>query len=867
MHEPSIFRHASGLRVIHLKKSEAPVVAVQAWVHVGSADEELDELGLAHVHEHMIFKGTERHGVGEIAAEIEAIGGRINAWTSFDETVYHIVVPARFAGEGMDVLFDALQHSTFEAEELSRELEVIQEEILRGEDNPARVLMQNSFSEVYRDHPYGRPVIGTSESVAAFTRDDILNFYRKWYQPRNMTAVVVGDIERSRLEEILDEMVEGREIAQTPRPDRAEEVAQKSLRTTVSYRDVQASQLNVIFPGPPLSSPDLPALEVLLTLLGDGASSLLYERLRREKQIVESVYAGAYTPKDPGMIVFGASFEADVSVRDPLFVLAELLREIDLATVEPFTREDVERAVRSFEASVIHQQQTVEGQAQRFGHFDSVAGNIAFDLEFLEKVRSLEPEDLLEVARAYFQWDKLTVGLMLPRSAEQRAYSHEDIETVVSEVNAQQKTSRVIATASPDEHGIISVDFDVEGADSPLRLLLMRDDSVPVFSVRALALGGQLHEPRPGSNLMLSKLLTSGTNVWETADLARRAEYLGLSLSGIAGTHSLGMSMSALTRDFAASMQLFESCLFESTLPQDEVERTRREMRRLIEKRRDNLSGSAILAFREAIYGEHVYARPAAGELKDVDAISRDELEEYMRAQIQPQRLVVGIVGDVEVDTAVGLVRRWASHSRRAEPLKYDPAGWEASYPGARAFSEDRDRQQAHLVLGYPGINSEDEDLEALYLLTAILGGQGGRLFRDLRDAQSLAYSVTAWSSASPLGGDIGAYIATSADKVDVALEGLRRHFKLVKADGVTELELQRARRHRIGARDVASQKRGTRASQMVSDVLFGLGQGYGQTFAERLERVTTEDIKRVANRLIRDDGEVVSIIQPGSTN
>jgi zinc protease len=321
--------------------------------------------------------------------------------------------------------------------------------------------------------------------------------------------------------------------------------------------------------------------------------------------------------------------------------------------------------------------------------------------------------------------------------------------------------------------------------------------------------------------------------------------------------------MTALTRDFIASMQLFEACLFDSTLPDSEVERVRREMRRTIEKRRDNLSGSAILNFRKAIYGDHPYARPKAGELEDVDAISRDDLERFMHSQVQPQRLVVGIVGDVDIDETVALVQRWAERSVEEAPLHYDPATWEPSHDGPRSFSENRERQQAHIVLGYPGVSSNDEDADALYLLAAILGGQGGRLFRDLRDERSLAYSVTAWSSSSEQGGDTGGYIATSADKMDEAVSGLRRHFADVAENGVTQEELERARRLKIGARDVSSQKRAVRASRIVSDVLFDFGIGYSMRFAEQLETVTTEDIQRVAQRVVRKDSEVLSVIEP----
>ena len=145
------------------------------------------------VHEHMVFKGTKRREVGEIARVIEGDGGDINAFTSFDETVYFVTIASRFLPTALDVLSDAMENSTFDPDELKKELEVVMEEIRRSEDSPARVLSENVFSTAYRSHPYKRPVIGTKQSVSSFTREGVVNFYNKWYSPSNMVLVLVGD--------------------------------------------------------------------------------------------------------------------------------------------------------------------------------------------------------------------------------------------------------------------------------------------------------------------------------------------------------------------------------------------------------------------------------------------------------------------------------------------------------------------------------------------------------------------------------------------------------------------------------------------------------------------------------------------------
>src|SRR5262249_14931304 len=156
------------------------------WVQVGSADEHPEDAGLAHLHEHMLFKGTDRRGPGEIAQEIEAHGGEINAWTSFDHTVYHAVLASSYARVGLDVLSDVFRHSNFDALELAREIEVVCEEIKRSDDLPARRASRDLYATAFTVHPYQRPVIGWERTVRAFTRDQVLDFYRRHYSPKNM---------------------------------------------------------------------------------------------------------------------------------------------------------------------------------------------------------------------------------------------------------------------------------------------------------------------------------------------------------------------------------------------------------------------------------------------------------------------------------------------------------------------------------------------------------------------------------------------------------------------------------------------------------------------------------------------------------
>jgi len=293
----------NGLTVVHARVRSAPVVALQIWVKAGSADETLEEAGLAHLHEHMLFKGTPRRGLGAIAREIEARGGEVNAWTSFDQTVYHVVLASAFFAEGLDILADAVRHSTFDKGELAREIEVVVEEIKRSNDSPSRRVSRALFENAFQVHPYRFPVLGTAESVRSFTREKMLAFFHKHYAPDNMVLVVVGDVDvdeegaRVQIERQLGGDWGRRRAPLPPRPSEAEPSAP---RFALARDDVREVHYALAFPVPGILAPETPALDVLAVVLGQGEGSRLNLGLKIERALASDVYAYAYTPRDPG---------------------------------------------------------------------------------------------------------------------------------------------------------------------------------------------------------------------------------------------------------------------------------------------------------------------------------------------------------------------------------------------------------------------------------------------------------------------------------------------------------------------------------------------------------------------------------------
>ncbi len=231
----SLERLDNGLRLLLCPTQLAPVVEVQVWADVGSADEGSDEAGLAHFHEHMLFKGTGRRGLGEIDREIDGAGGRINAHTSYDVTVYHATLPAAEVALGIDVLADAVIDSVFDPSEIEHEIEVVLSEIRGSEDSPGDVVGNALCAAAYRRHPYRAPILGTPESVASFDRDRVRRFFKRWYTPDRLCVVAAGDFDPEAVREQVRASF-GALPAGAARRERPAEPPQDGLRAAVLVR-------------------------------------------------------------------------------------------------------------------------------------------------------------------------------------------------------------------------------------------------------------------------------------------------------------------------------------------------------------------------------------------------------------------------------------------------------------------------------------------------------------------------------------------------------------------------------------------------------------------------------------------------------
>ena len=809
-------RLPNGLTVLVEENHAAPVAALQVWVRVGSADELPREAGLAHLHEHMLFKGTARRGPGEIARTIEGCGGEINAWTSFDQTVYHVVVASQFLAQGLDVLADAITSAAFDPDELRREIEVVCEEIKRSLDSPTRKLSKELFATAFTRHPYGRPVIGSEESVRSFTREGILRFYRRWYQPENCVLVAVGDFREAQVLELAQRLFAWPRAELATAAPRDAEPRREEPAVRVRRDVLKEGYLSVAWPAPALRGEDVPALDALSLVLGHGEASRLFRALKRDRLLCTEAQASCYTPVDPGLTIVGLTLQP-AQVRD---AVREALRQTYRLRTEEVTLEELGNACRLIESDAVYQRETVQGQARKLGFYEASAGGLEFEAEYLARVARLDPGALLEAAVRHLRPQSAVLCALLPDSDD--APADRELLDMLQEAaeDARKAVRRPGTGAAPSARPPVRF---AQPRTGPLRreelpgggvLLVKEERAVPLVALRAVWSGGLRAESdeNAGINMLLARLASKGTRKRGAEQIVREMEAMGGSLGGNSGRNSFGMRAELLSRHLEEGLDLFVEALAEPAFRDEEVARERTLQLDELHAREDNPAGVAFLLFAETMYRRHPYRLDTLGTAASVSTMTPGRLAAYRSERYPVSQATLSVVGDVDPDRVSQLVRERLGKLPHAPAPRIVPPQ-EEPISAPRAAVRKLDKAQSHLVIGFPGARLSDPLRWELELLSAILAGQGGRLFLELRDKRSLAYSVTSFSVEGVDPGYFAAYIGCGPGKLREALEGIRQELLRCRESPPSAAELDRARSHLIGTHAIGLQRNSSRAA------------------------------------------------------
>ena len=830
-------RLPNGLHLIIREDHSAPVVSAQAWCMTGSIDEgRWLGAGLSHVLEHMLFKGTTTRGAGRIDQEVQEAGGYMNAYTSFDRTVYYINVPNTGAAVALDILSDVMQNATLPPDELAKEMDVIRREMDMGQDDPGQRSSRRLFEVAYTRSPYRFTIIGYPDIFNQLAPDDIRGYYRARYVPNNSFFVVVGDV---KADEVVAQISQAyvraieRPLPPTVLPEEPKQVAP---RVVVEEAAIELGHVHFSWHIPDVRHPDVPVLDVLATLLGAGRSSRLYQQVREKQALVHSVDAWTYNPGSPGLIgvsalVDGGQFEP---ARDALLAEVERMKDGAVAPAE------LSKAVKQFIAGTLATRKTMQGQANDLGGSWLSASDLNFSERYLAAVKRITPADLQRVARAYLTAENRTLYALLPGGTAPKASVR--LET---------------ATDHPIQR------FELP---SGLRLLVKEDHRLPFVEFRSALRGGVLAETTENNGLtqLLARMLLKGTASRGAEQIAREIESVGGSLDSFGGNNSFGVTAEVLSSDFDTGLELLADVLLRPAFPAEALEREREVQLAAIRSQRDDLLRSAILLMRRTLFGGGGYGRDSLGTEDSVARLAADDLRAFHGRFATPDNCVLAIYGDVKAAEVRAAVENAFAGWKKPETPADSPRASDfalRTFP-ARA-EETRDKKQAVVILAFPGSTLFAPDRFALELIQESCSDLGSRLFLRIREKLGLAYYTGAINFLGLVPGFFAFYAGTDPEKAALVEAEMLQEARLLCAEGLSADELKRAQAKVIGQKKIARQELGNFAMTNALDELYGLGYANADAEDAHFEAVTLADARAAAEKYLRPEAVVTAVVRP----
>jgi zinc protease len=843
----------NGMQVLLEENRASPVISFNALVKVGSAFETDAEAGICHVIEHMLFKGTPTKPVGTIARDVEAAGGEINAYTSFDQTVFYINMATRFADRGLAILADAIQNPLFDENELSREQEVILEEIRREKDNPNHMISELLFKHAYTRHPYGRPIIGTPESVKSFTRKHLLDFYRRWYTPRNISLVVVGDFETEMMLEQIRRIFAHFEGPPPPIPalEALVEPPQKGLRVVTETMNIQSSYLAMGYHIPALIHPDIPQMDLLSHILGGTESSRLEQVVKEKKHLVHQISSFSYTPMDPGLFVVSAILEE----KNILKALEATQKEIEIMQQDPVLVSELSRGKLNIRSNELYERETVGGEAGKLAMFLACAGTHEFERRYYQMLMDVSADMVREAAKRYLVPENCTIAVLLPRQSK-LPKQKQKIAGAVSTPAEKEKKAVKKSHDSPQEYWL----------KNGVKVIVRENHNLPLVSMCATSLGGTRFEAvsNNGISELASRLLLKGTRRRDAITIAKDIEKIAGHMDGFSGRNTIGLRLEFISDHISSGVELFSDVLLHPAFSPAEVAKEKHLQIRAIKDQEDALPSLAFINFLALLFPKHPYGLRLLGTRDSVTRITPLTVKKFYSGLIKAPGLVVSVVGDVSPKEVNELLESHLADIPRGKikrPLiPHDPPPREIR----KTEILKKEKQQAHIVIGFRGTSFCSKDRYAMTVLNNILAGQGGRLFLELRDKMGLAYAVSSTNVEGIETGYFAVYIGTEKGKVDTAVSAIKKELGKIIDELVTKEELERSRQYLVGTYELESQRLMTLASWYAFNELYGLGIKEIERYPQKILSVTREEIQKAARKHIDLSAYVLSIIKPG---
>lgn len=843
------YRLDNGQSVIIKEVKENPIVVIDTWIKTGSINENDKNNGVAHFLEHMFFKGTNKYPTGEFDKILESKGAITNAATSKDFTHYYITIPSKDFDTALEMHADMLLNPLIPRKEMEKERKVVLEEIAKNEDNPQSVLYKNLISQMYKTHPYKREVIGKSQVIETITREEMLDFYKTFYNPANMTTIVVGDVDSQAVLDKINKLfgscaqksVLPKYPKEKPMSTSSEKIAKADVETTymlIGFRGVDAKNKKENY-----------ELDVLAAILGDGVTSRLYKNIKDEKRLVQSISAANSSSRDDGIFMISANFEPQNLDK----VKRAILEEISAIKKMPPSQEELNKAFSIIERDTYYSRESVSNISSEMGYIKTVFDDINMYDTYIQDIKKVTPHEVQAAARKFLDTNRMAVSVVEPKN-------------YVPEVQSETGTAK----GEPVKPVLVSQNETVKkyklqnGAD----LLISENSSNDIIAIRIFAKGGKLVEQKPGTASITAEGMLEGTKKYTKNEFNQILEEKGIKLYASDALESFNVSLKTTKNELDTALELLDEVVNNALFNEYEIDKIKSDKLYEIKAMRDKPFNVAIEEFKELIYQNSPYSRSTTKKVeKSIPNINKSDILEYYNTIFNPKNIVISVNGNISDAQSAELAKFFTEMFKPINKQAFSFAAYKNSVPPLSKINQKvvkKDTQAAWMTLGWQTCGLDNEkDYAALQVINSILGtGMSSRLFNHLRDQQGLAYQIGSVFSANMNKGFFITYIGTNPQKAAHAKSEMLREINVLKQEFVTQKELQDAKDKLIGNFILSQETNSEKAATLGWFEATNRGYEFIKKYPQLIQAVTPNDIISAANRYFSQP-YVFTIVSP----
>ena len=821
----TIHKLPSGQTLVVQEVHTNPIVTIDTWIRTGSINETDSNNGVAHFLEHLFFKGTKKYPVGEFEHILESKGAVVNAATSKDFTHYYITLPSEYFDKALELHSDMLTDPQIPRKELEKERKVVLEEISKDGNNPSKKVFNNLNEMMYSHHPYKRKVIGSSDIISTIRREEILEFFNKYYIPSNMITIVVGDVKTSDVVEKVSKAFNS-EFKKSVKKKFHKENLLSSQKKKVEYIDAQSGYIMLGFRTVDISDSDVFALDVLAKILGDGKTSRFYKNIKEQKSLAYSISAVNASMKDDGIFYISANFVPTNSAK----LEKSIFNEIEQIQKYGITQEELNIAQKNIEQETYYSRESTSDIALQLGNIITTSGSADLYKDYVANIKKVSLNDVQRVAQKYLGQNRAAISIALPKSLEN--YKERQIEN-----HSAQK----ISEAQGVEKYLI---------DNKSILLINKHDNNDIVAINIYAKGGEFLESIPGEGTLVASTILKGTKKYSSQELSQLMEENGIKIVPSCSEDFFVLNVQTTVSQIDLTFEILNEILNNALFDDNELDKMRAELLNKIKQKRDVPMNIGIENFKTLIFENSVYSQTNKVLEKTSPTVTRSNILAYYNKIFDSKNIIVSINGNVETNKLVNVFGSILTDKTQPQ-FKYSDYSVTKLKTSKVVSQQVKDIETAWLFLGWQvaGVNDKKDFVTLKVINTILGGGMSSRLFRNLREQDGLAYQLGSDYGPKALAGTFLTYIGTNPTTLDYSKDKIKKEIERLKMEFVSDSELNDAKERLKGGFIIAMETNLEKASNIGIFEVYGFGYNFLNEYINMINEVTASDIVRVANK------------------